>query len=276
MKINAWARFAGVILCVSSLSVLAVEQEQMQFKLLPRERAFQLTFADPREIRMALQFEGGSRLTAAVGNYFSLLGWETPENYDEDTPARKLCFGFEGAGYFGLRQYENRFPLETADGLIGAYLEGSHGPWQAQLRYTHISAHLADGSDGTPIPYSREFLALRLGYVPFANAFLYGGISSLVNSVPPLPAMGVQWGAQVFLPISSFFAVPFAAADFKWKRESPKNPSMNFQIGIGLNDPPEAYRSFRIFYSYFSGSDPRGQYYFNDFQSHALGIEMQI
>lgn len=69
---------------------------------------------------------------------------------------------------------------------------------------------------------------------------------------------------------------PFVAMDIKWRQESSQNPSLSAQFGLALNNPPEAYRSFRLFYNFYTGADSRGQFYSLRYTSHALGIEMQI
>lgn len=242
-------------------------------ELLPKGRPFRLTFADPREVRMGLTFEGSSKMEAMVGNYFSLLEIRSE---DEASDPLRAHFGLEGAGYFGMRQADGRFPLETTDGLVGAYFEGGSERFQTQLRYTHISSHLADGSSGTPIAYSREYLSLRVGWVPTPLTHLYAGAQWLTNAIPPVSPLAVQWGASAFIPMGLGVAMPFVAADFKWRAESAHNPSLALQLGLALNDTAEAYRSFRVYYSYFTGMDPRGQFIGTSYTSHALGIEMQI
>lgn len=247
---------------------------QLGLELLPKGRPFRLTFADPREIRMGIGFQENSVINATVGNYFSILGIEPVEKNPED-PRKVFHLGLEGAGYFTMRQAEKRFPLETADGLIGFYFEGAYGDWQAQLRMTHISAHLADGSSGTPIAYSREFLALRFGYVPYEELQLFAGLHYLVNTIPPLPRWAFQLGGSYFVPFN-YSVVPFAGFDLKWRQESSVNPSFQLMLGLALNNPPQSYRSFRFYYSYLTGSDPRGQFYQQGITAHTVGIDMQI
>jgi hypothetical protein len=258
--------FLGMLSCACALRAgTAVE-------LLPSGRPFRPTFADPREIRMALGFEGDSHLHASVGNYFSLIGFQP-----EGEPTWRLHFGLEGAGYFTMRSEGSRFPLETTDGLIGLYFDGDSGPWQAQLRFTHVSAHLSDGNSGqTAIPYSRETAVLRVGYAPTGHTQLYGGIHYIAHTIPEVGRLALQAGGSWFVPWGSNKLVPFAATDLKWKQESAVNPSWSFQIGLAVNNPPQAYRSFRFFYSYFTGSDPRGQFLNSSYTAHSLGIEMQI
>ncbi|MCB0406216.1 MAG: hypothetical protein KDD51_15655, partial [Bdellovibrionales bacterium] len=154
-------RFKTLILVIGFFC-FCVRLNAMQLEFLPQSRFFPLTFADPREIRMALLFDQQNRVNAYVGNYFSLISGTGAE---EDSLA--WVFGLEGAGYFAMRQSGATFPLEHTDGLIGVYAEVTQGPWRGQLRFTHVSAHLSDGISGTtPITYSREFLVGRLGFAP--------------------------------------------------------------------------------------------------------------
>jgi hypothetical protein len=174
-----------------------------------------------------------------------------------------------------MRYEQSRFPLESVDGLIGLYLEAATGKLQFQLRYTHISAHLADGSNGTAIPYSREFANLRWGVIPVPELHVYAGLRMLTNSVPNLPGSGAQTGFSYFLPVDNIFA-PFVAMDFQWAAQSRFNPAFAFQTGLALNKPPDRYRSFRFFFAYFTGEDPRGQFLGVPLTSHSFGLEMQI
>lgn len=262
-----------VVLCLfACLTVRGAEGETSNaMEILPKSRPFRLTFADPREIRLALTFEGDSKINAAVGNYFSLFAIR-PQNGEDWL----FHFGLEGAGYFTMRHALSRFPLETADGLIGVYAERSNGPWQWQLRFTHVSAHLADGTTEVPIAYSRETLFGRFGYVPSDTLQVYGGVGYLVNSTPKLPPLQIQLGGAYFLPWGPTKIVPFLAADLKWKQESETKTSLTVQLGLALNNPPQAYRSFRFFYAYFTGANPRGQFYDRSYTSHSIGIDMQI
>lgn len=247
--------------------------ERLGIELLPSGRPFRPTFADPREIRMALNFQGNSQINATVGNYFSLLSIKS--TVSEDEQPWLVHMGLEGAGYFTMRQADRRFPLESADGLIGIYFDGASGPWQSQIRFTHISAHLADGSSGTPIAYSREFIVGRLGFVPQDEVQVYAGLHYLVNTVPKVAPWTFQLGGNFFLPLDSSL-VPFVGTDLKWKQETGHNPSMNILVGLALNNPPQAFSSFRFYYSYFTGSDPRGQFFDQSVSTHSVGIDMQI
>lgn len=258
-----------LILLVLSSSLSAFSDAGLE--LIPKGRPFRMSFADPREVRMALSFEGSSKIDATIGNYFSLFGIRS-----EDSSDWFFHVGLEGCGFFTMRQSDNRFPLETADGLIGVYTETAVGPFQYQFRFTHISAHLADGSTDGSIPYSRETAILRAGYLLNQDTHFYAGIHYMVNTIPKLPRWSYQLGATSFFHLFGGKAAPFAAFDLKHKSDVSTNPSLSTQIGIAFGNPPDIYKSFRFFYSYFTGTDPRGQYYTKQVTEHAVGIEMQI
>jgi hypothetical protein len=88
--------------------------------------------------------------------------------------------------------------------------------------------------------------------------------------------LAFQLGATSFFPISGSKIIPFGGFDLKHKGDVAVNPSLNMQLGIAFGNPSEAYKSFRFFYAYFSGADPRGQYFEQSVTSHSMGIEMQI
>ncbi len=247
---------------------------------IPKGRRFPLTFADPREIRMAMLFDGANRIRAVVGNYFNLLGVDVSSATEGlvDPQDEKLFVGIEGSGNFSLRQGPSgAFPLETMDGLFGLYCEMNRAEWHYQLRLTHISAHLGDGLSGVPIKYSRESLIARAGYSPTNGLHVYGGISNLIHSQPALPVWGLQAGGHLFFPWHLGRLTPFTAADIQWRDEAEVAKwSVNFHLGIALNDPAEPYHSFRFFYNYYSGADPRGQFLNRPFTAHSLAVEMQI
>lgn len=254
------------------LALCAVFARAAEIELIPKGRPFAPTFADPREIRMALALQNDARLTAMVGNYFSLVGFApSPAEVGWVTHV-----GLEGGGYFTMKQENQRFPLESVDGLIGLYVDSAKDEWAWQARYTHVSAHLADGSADTPIAYSRETLIGRLSYAISPEARVYGGVHWIAHAIPSSPALAFQLGGAYFLSDGHRALAPYAAFDLKYRRESPYDPSLSLQLGLALNNPPEAYRSFRFFYSFYTGADPRGQFHTSPYHSHSLGIEMQI
>lgn len=241
---------------------LTFAAQELETHLLPAGRLFSPAIADPRELRMAITVESDSRVNAMIGNHVSLLGLSK-----EDL---RFVFGIEGGGYFTMRQEPPRFPLETADGLIGIYGEVQNGDWQGQLRITHISAHMADGSEEAPIPYSREMVSLRAAWSGIRGLHMYGGMQYLVHTIPTVPPWMLQLGTTWFLKDSGL--TPFFAVDTRWKVNT-RNPSLSLQLGLAMVSAADPFRSFRVFYGYNSGNDPRGQFYEQWREMHCVGIE---
>ncbi len=261
--------FLSLFFCASlTAATEGIPSNEAEWSLIPKGRAARLAIADPREIGMGLQFGASQHIDAMIGNYFSLLSYG-----NEDA---KWFLGLEGAGYFSMRQQGAKFPLEHTDGLLGLYVEGAHGPWQFQVRYTHLSAHMADGSTEPAIVYSREYVTAKVGYVYGDLWHAYASAIATVNSSPSVPTWALQTGASVFPDWRFSKIAPFAAFDLKWKQETNFNPCLNLQLGIALNHSYEPFRSFRIFYNFYTGSDPRGQFFLRRRVAHSLGVEMQI
>jgi hypothetical protein len=234
----------------------------------PSGRLFPITFADPREIRTSVGF-GSGKIQANVGSYLSLF------SVSADDASWDFHFGLEGKGYFTMRQQGGRFPLETVDGTIGLYFEYGSGDWSWQFRYTHVSANLADGLAGAPIAFSRETVSLRAGYVPSENLHVYAGIHKLVNTMPVVPHLAFQTGVTYFVPVGGSLS-PFIAADLRFQGESKANPCFALQLGLALHEPETPRRSFRMYYSYYTGADVRGQFYDQPSTIHSLGLEFPL
>lgn len=237
-------------------------------ELVPEGRLFRPTFADPQEIRMLLGFGRDEKLTAIVGNYASILGFGGAPD------GMAAHFGLEGRGFFTMRQESSRFPLETVDGMIGAYIDAKYRSMQWQLRYTHVSAHIADGLSVAAAPFSRETLSFRMAYLPDNNLQIYVGGSNIVNSFPATEPWIAQVGGSYFLPLH-FAVTPFVATDLQYRAEW-HGIAGSLQLGIAIGKSNKRFQSLRIFYGLYSGGDQRGQFFGQPVTSHSFGIEVGI
>lgn len=226
-------------------------------QLLPASRPVPMATADPGEVRLMLA-SSGSGLHSIVGNWVSLLSVED------------VFLGIEGRGFFTLRQEGSRFPLETVDGLFGLYLEGRVGPAFWQLRYTHVSAHLADGLIMLfASAYSRETATLKLG-LGKRDAFLFAAARYLTHSDPQLAPWGAQLGGSWVVipqPVSPFFSV-----DLQWREEWTQQFAVSLQGGLAIRGEKNQ-SGFRVFYQFYSGMDPRGQFHTESTVLHLIGCE---
>lgn len=224
--------------------------------MLARERPFIPLLADPREVLMSLEFKDTNILNASVGNFISIFSTRFSKDILLDT-------GLEGAAFFVINNRGSYFPLETIDGLIGAFFEMRIKDIYFQTRITHISSHLADGSIEEPITYSRESAHIRTAFRIFHYFYVYAGVSYLIHTIPSFPPWSFQTGFNV---IFNSIITPFLATDIKWCGENNYKRSLNLQAGI------IPIVNFRIYYSFFNGFNPHGQFYNRPSNSHSLGI----
>jgi hypothetical protein len=234
---------------------------------LPRGRPFPVLPSDPRDLKLGLRKNTQHELEADVGGYRSLVGWKS-----EDWISH---FGIEGAAYFQLRQEGSKFPLSSSDGVIGVYAETAHGPLAYQFRYTHISAHLADGLYGlrTPFVYTREFAVLRAAY-QLGNFRPYVGYQYLTHSAPVLPKSALQLGGYEIMPQHYGIVHPYFGGDLKLHGPE-EGTTFQLQAGIALISESGAF-PILITVNYLKGHDLRGQFYYEKLEKWSFGLDLEI
>jgi hypothetical protein len=233
--------------------------------LAPGQTLFPRGLPDPRDVRTRIALGEAGRWWAQVGMAYSLVGGEEND----------WVLGLEGGGLFVMRQVGSRFPLEIVDGTVGLFAELARGDWRYQFRFTHLSAHFADGAPpgSAQVPFSRETLSARAAYRS-GPWILYGGLHYLVNTVPSLPRFAAQiggtyqWGTG---PVR-----PLAGIDLGVRGETSFNPSVTLQAGAAFGDAGPFEREFRFFYQYYRGQDLRGQYATRLLDSHWIVFEVPL
>ncbi len=247
------------------------EDQPAGWQALPRGRAFPVLLSDPRDLRLGLRKNNKKEIEADVSAYRSLTGWKGLLWGHETI----FHAGIEGAGYFQMRQEGSKFPLQSSDGLVGAYAEMAQGLWMYQFRFTHISAHLSDGLTGqrSHFVYSREFVALRLARQ--LGVFRpYVGYQYLVNTMPTMGRHSLQLGAYGILPWHWGIVHPYVGGDLRVRNAE---EGTTFQLGAGValvsrsGMPP-----VRILASYLKGHDLRGQFYREKSEKWTFGLELDI
>jgi hypothetical protein len=234
---------------------------------LPRGRPFPVLPSDPRDLKLGLRKNTQHELEADVGGYRSLAAWKS-EGWISH-------FGIEGAAYFQLRQEGAKFPLASSDGLIGAYAETVHGPWAYQFRYTHISAHLADGLYGvrSAFVYTREFAVLRAAY-QLGNFRPYVGYQVLTHSAPVLPKSSLQLGGYEIMPHHWGVVHPYFGGDLK-VHGTEEGTTFQLQAGVALVSESEAF-PILLTANYLKGHDLRGQFYYEKLEKWSFGLDLEI
>ncbi len=237
----------------------------------PPGRPFPSILSDLRDLRTSLRKNNKKEIEADVGNYRSLAGWKG------DVHGKTTVFhtGIEGNGYFVMRQEDQRFPLQSSDGLIGVYGEAVRGEDMFQFRFTHISAHLSDGLFGVRnrIVYTREFASLRYAR-QWGFTRPYIGYSVLVHTKPELPRHSGQVGFYSIFPAHWGAMHPYFGTDLKIHGQE-EGTTFNISGGIAivssLGAPP-----LRVVANYLKGHDLRGQFFNEKTEKFSAGIELDL
>jgi hypothetical protein len=269
-------RWVGVlsILVLAAVFALSLESDGMAASstgILPSSRPFPPIPSDLRDLKTALRKTDAATWEAEVGSYRSFYGW----SIGQENPFL-LHTGIEGNGYFTMRKSESKFPLESSDGLVGVYVEGSQGNWAHQLRFTHISAHLSDGSPDVTraFTYSRETLSLRTRY-KWNWLEPYAGLHVLVHTLPAgLPVLGYQLGMFGQSPWQLGAWAPYFGVDFR-RRGGAEDQTLVLSAGMALLSSGSA-PPIRLGANYTTGHDLRGQFFTKTIHRLALGLEMDI
>ena len=236
---------------------------------LPSLRPFPSLVSDPRDPKIGILYTNSKSLEARIGGYRSILGFKHGFLFGETVSH----FGVDGAVYFQLRHDDSRFPTESSDGYFGLYLEGSSDNFLYQLRFGHISAHLGDGLFGErqPIRYSREFFSLRIAQQwEFFRPYI--GAEWLVHTVPDLPRWAFQAGFYAVLPIWFWRTFkPYVGFDYRAEDEfniDTLTTTTGFMLVSDTEAPP-----IRLTIRYITGKDPRGQFFNDNLDRWAVGLE---
>jgi hypothetical protein len=238
---------------------------------LPPGRPFPALPTDPRDLKIGLRKNTKNELEADIGGYRSFAGWKG------DVKGEPTVFhtGLEGNAYFLMRQEGPKFPLHSSDGMIGLFGEAIRGLWMAQLRFTHLSAHLSDGLFGIRqrFVYTRETLSLRVAH-QIGVVRAYAGYHFLVHTKPELPRHSLQIGAYSILPYHWQRVHPYLGGDLRI-RNAQEGTTFNLAAGAALvsslGAPP-----LRFAINYLKGHDLRGQFFTEKTEKWSFGLEMDF
>lgn len=141
----------------------------------------------------------------------------------------------------------------------------------------HTSHHLADDAivpGVTPINYARDYYDLFFIHtVEQIHGFVYGGFywsySFLINNNigrKILPEIGAEAN---LVSLSNSVAV-YSAVDFKFRGELNYSATQSYQIGI--TSETAGFRALRFAYTFRTGVEDRGQFYYLRNTLHTVGV----
>jgi hypothetical protein len=257
---------AETTIATSTVASMPADAEDWTFLPVAR-RPFGILPSDPRDLHLGLRKNNKRELEADVAGYRSLVAWS-----DGNLVAHA---GIEGAAYFDMRQEGSKFPLNSSDGLVGIYGEAARGEWAWQARYTHISAHIADGLFGVraPFVYTREFLALRAAY---SLGWLrpYAGYQLLTHTAPDVPRHSLELGAYAILPAHWGPAHPYLGGDLR-VRGAREGTTYQLSAGAAFLSRVDV-APVRLTASYLKGHDLRGQFFEETTEKWSFGLDLDL
>jgi hypothetical protein len=176
-----------------------------------------------------------------------------------------------------LRQDENfHFPVDAVDYLFGLNASyrapaGGTNVFLARFRFSHISAHLVDGSydkragawrdDRLPRVYSREFLDL-VGAWEHADALrIYAGLQYVYHIDPAdLGRWSLQAGIEGSLPaVWQPWINIYAAYDFRLAKI--RSYTGNHSAEAGVKFGSWRGKGVRLFLAWYEGYSQHGEYF---------------
>ena len=240
-------------------------------------RPYRPIVSDPKEIKFDYIVLNERRVNATIGGHYPILQIDA----DED---RHFQTGIFGLGFNRLQIKDGfAFDLNSYDAYFGAYADYKMGAVAFSFRYAHTSTHLSEGyyksnnEEISAFRYSREHLQLLTDY-RFRFALIdwrvLGGFTWVNASVSPVDIrdaflIGVLAGAEAELP--AFWSMqPFVSFMLTAQTENNYTVSKSLAFGIKLRGDSES--SFRIMAHYFSGIDPRGNFYTKSTEYWGMGI----
>ena len=246
----------------------------------PQQRLFRPLLADPTEARLAVTSNLGDRLNGDIGGSWEAAdyawdgrGREKPRNLEAGRPLR-FRTGIHAGVFSKLRRSGTTFPLETADYLIGFHADLGGDRYTGRFEFAHVSAHLADGYDGTEqamraMTYSREYFTLYGSYEresapgsAIGSARVYGSLRWSNHAIPDVRRWRVQAGGElVSRPLSGPGGATraYVACDLRLFRDG--DLSVNRTAHAGLLFHNEGSRGLRIALVYHGGRSEHGQFH---------------
>jgi hypothetical protein len=203
---------------------------------------------------------------------------------------KSFSIGADFFTYTRARKENNfKFPVETIDYLFGinsSYKQFSeNSEWGVRLRFSHISAHLVDGSfnndsdvwdnEKKPFTFSKEFIEL-FPYYRMGGLRIYGGITYIFHVIPDEIRKEIfQIGFDYYSSeLSTETFTPFIAYDFKLAGREKFSGSNSITAGIKFG---KSYsRGFSIFTGYFSGKSNHGELFDQSEEYITIGINSEI
>jgi hypothetical protein len=256
-----------LLLAAALLAAPVLSRADADMTIFPRSgELYAPQLADPREIQLAITYyrlHGHDASDIALGHSWGMARWGAQGDWRFQWDVEAMAMS-----RFNLAGSVNEF--QTVDFYGNLPLEIRRGDASARFMLFHQSSHLGDDyirrTGITGFRYSIEGLKGALSYDLFAKALrLYVDGIYLMHSVPApergSAGVGAELQSPAFahlskdLPLSAYLAWDVQSrAHVRWNLDS------STQVGLRLRFREET-RSMRLFWAYFDGHSPYGEFY---------------
>ncbi|MFZ1289514.1 MAG: DUF1207 domain-containing protein [Melioribacteraceae bacterium] len=273
-----------IVLLIKSTEIISQEKN---FEFLPQGLHFLPIKANNEEARIGiLYYPKNANLKVDIGNNIDLLEF----NFSQS----KLTFAIEFMAYALSTNYEQkRLQIDALDGFFGGNAAFSknyeNGKFISRFRIIHNSAHLVDGhydlnynqwmNNNKPIPFTKDFGELLFGYQFYENFGTIRTYAAFSYSTLIRPAILEKWNSYFGFEISSnkiidktfnqdvnvFFASHFSI-------EGNPKYQINYNNLLGTKFGKWDEKGIVFYLSYFYGSNPFSEYYFQRISQFGIGF----
>ena len=264
-------------------------KDTLNVNLFPSGLHFLPFKANYQEARLGiLYYTDNSNLKVDIGNNVDLVRFYFPNI------KATLSFSIEFMGYALSTSYKgNRLQIDALDGFFGGNAAFSrkykYGKFISRFRIIHNSAHLVDGhydktlgkwiNDITPIPFTRDFGELTLGYQFYPS---FGSLRTYITAAYATlvrPATLKKWSTyfgyelafkNVIDKVFDRDANLFVANQFNIVGTPTYKLNTNLMGGIKFGDWDG--KGLVFYLSYYIGANPFSEYYSQRIKKFGIGF----
>jgi hypothetical protein len=244
---------------------------------------FSPILADPREIQLGAAYyrlKGIDTADTALGHSWGMVRWHS----DKLGGGWKFQWNLEAMGMsrFKLDGAINQF--ETVDFFLNIPFEIRRGVFSARAMLFHQSSHLGDDyirrTRDLGFRYSTDGAKVQLGYDPLWWLRAYFGGGGSWHSIPAPQTGFIQFGFEAKTKPLAYLGhelplTAYIAQDFQSKGNVQHNINSNTHVGLRLRFR-DGERSLRMYWAYFDGHSPYGQFHLQREHYSQLGVSFDF
>lgn len=248
------------------LPLAAAPARAARYDFLPEsEQTFPQLLADPRAIQLGASYyrmDGKDRSDVALGHSWGMTRW----SFGDGAWSAQWNIEALAMSRFTIGGSINSF--ETVDFLGNLPVSFRSGKFSTRAMLFHESSHLGDDyirqTGNTGFRYSIDGLRVTFAWESDSWIRVYTGMTYLLHTIPDPARKTAQAGFELTSPdlkLSPSFPIRlFLAEDLQSHENVAYNVNSRTMAGVSVGFK-EVRRTMRVYFSYFDGHSPYGQFY---------------